>query len=107
MSIYSAPFLIHKGSILVKPSISELANVREVAIRLLDELHLDAYLFEVEPIEGLWELTVECAIDNGWETIKLKINKDYFQHGADDAVFHQLLIDEWREALSTCKVKQS
>jgi hypothetical protein len=91
----------------MKQSITELAEVREVVKKLLDELQLDAYLFEVEPLEGLWELNVECAIADGWETVKLKVNKDYFQHGADDAVFHQLLIDEWREALSACKVKES
>lgn len=92
----------------MKQSIAEIARVREVATRLLDELQLDAYLFKVEPAEdGLWELAVECAIDNGWERIKLKVNNEYFQHGADDEVFHQLLMDEWRDALSACKVKQS
>lgn len=90
----------------MKQSITELAEIREVVAKLLDELQLEAYLFEVEPKEDLWELNVECAIHEGWETVKLKANKDYFQHGADDAVFHQLLLDEWREALSACKVKK-
>ena len=88
-------------------SITELAEMREAAAKLFDELQLEAYLFEIEPQEGQWQLTVECAIDAGWETVKLKANKDYFQHGADDALFHQLLIDEWREALSACKIKTS
>lgn len=84
-------------------SIVELARIREAVSKLLDELELEAYLYAIEPQEGQWKLTVECAIDEGWETVKLKANKDYFQHGEDDAVFHQLLLDEWREALSTCK----
>ncbi|MEJ2141755.1 MAG: hypothetical protein P8Y24_05270 [Gammaproteobacteria bacterium] len=88
-------------------SSAELAEIREVTSKLLDELQLEAYLFEVEPRDELWELNVECAIDNGWETFKLKVNKDYFQHADDDAVFHHLLINEWREALSACKVKTS
>ena len=88
-------------------SITELAKIREAISKLLDELQLEAYVFDVEPQEGQWQLTVECAIDEGWQTVTLKANKDYFQHGADDAVFHQLLLDEWREALSTCKVKAS
>jgi hypothetical protein len=88
-------------------SIAELAGIRETVSKLLDELQLEAYLFEIEPQEGQWQLTVECAIDEGWETVKLKANKNYFQHGADDAVFHQLLLDEWRETLSACKVKAS
>lgn len=88
-------------------SITELAKIRKAISKLLDELQLEAYVFDVEPKEGQWQLTVECAIDEGWQTVTLKANKDYFQYGADDAVFHQLLIDEWREALSTCKVKAS
>lgn len=89
----------------MKQSVAELAQIREVVVKLLDELQLEAYLFGIEPQEDQWQLTVECAIDEGWETVKLKANKDYFQHGTDDAVFHQLLIDEWRDALSACKVK--
>ena len=86
-------------------SIAELAKIREAVSKILDELQLESYVFDVEPQEGLWQLDIECAIDNGWESISLKANKDYFLHGADDAVFHQLLLDEWREALSMCKVK--
>ena len=88
-------------------SITNLTATRVTVAKLLDELQLEAYLFEIEPQEGQWQLTVECAIDEGWETVKLKANKDYFQHGADDALFHQLLIDGWREALSACKVNKS
>jgi len=88
-------------------SFTHLAEIRESVTRLLDELQLEDYLFDIEPKEGLWELTVECAIKEGWETVKLKANKEYFQHGADDALLHQLLLDEWREALSACKVKSS
>jgi hypothetical protein len=88
-------------------SITELAKIREAISKLLDELQLEAYVFDVEPKEEQWQLTVECAIDEGWQTVTLKANKDYFQYGADDAVIHQLLIDEWREALSACKVKVS
>ena len=88
-------------------SITELASIREVVSKLLDELELEAYLYAIEPQEGQWQLTVECAIDEGWEMVKLRANKDYFQHGEDDAICHQLLLDEWREALSACKVKAS
>ena len=88
-------------------SITNLTATRVTVAKLLDELQLEAYLFEIEPQEGQWQLTVECAIDEGWETVKLNAKKDYFQHGADDALFHQLLIDEWREALSACKVNKS
>lgn len=87
-------------------SFTQLPEIREVVERLLDELNIEAYVYAIEPEEEQWELTVECAFKHGWETIKLKANKDYFQHGADDAVIHNLLLDDWREALSDCITKK-
>ena len=86
---------------------TELEATRETVAKLLDELQLVAYLFEVEPQDDQWQLTVECAIEEGWETVKLKAKKDYFQHGANDTLLHKLLLDEWREALSACNVSKS
>lgn len=83
-------------------SMNELVQVREVTRKILDELQLDAYLFEVEPREGQWEIKVECAINEGWETVMLGVKKDLLLRGIDDAVAHQLLLDDWREALSAC-----
>jgi len=83
-------------------SLSELARAREVVGSVLEELHLDAYLFEVEPREGQWEIRVECAIAGGWESCRLGAEKDYLLRGADDAVVHEVLVDSWGEALSAC-----
>jgi hypothetical protein len=88
-------------------SINELAQIRQTVTGILDELQLDAYLFEVEPQEGQWEIKVECAIAEGWETVRLTAKKEYLQRGSDDAVIHELLLDEWREALSACKLKHT
>lgn len=85
---------------------SQLPEIREVVERLLDELNIEAYLYAIEPGEQQCELTIECAFKHGWETIKLKANRDYFQHGANDAVIHNLLLNDWREALSDCIAKQ-
>lgn len=52
-------------------SIAELARAREATTELLDELGLDAYLFEVEPRDGQWQLKVDCAIaaEGAWESL--------------------------------------
>ena len=84
---------------------TELSEAHKTVTILLDELQLEAYLFEIEPTNTQWQLTVECAINEGWQTVKLKANKDYFQHGADDALLHRFLLDEWQDALSVCKIK--
>jgi len=87
-------------------SMTELAEIREVVGKLLDQLELDAYLFEVEPKEDQWEINVECAVgDDNWETVRLTAKKDILYHGADDAVMHEVLLDNWREALSACVKK--
>jgi len=83
-------------------SISELARAREVVGGVLEELRLDAYIFEVEPGEGQWEIKVECAVADGWETCTLTAEKEYLLRGTDDAIVHQVLVDSWREALSDC-----
>ena len=86
-------------------SMNELAQAREVVGRVLEELLIDAYLFEVEPHEAHWEVRVECAVEEGWETCRLKADKEYLLRGADDAVVHEVLIDAWREALADCRRK--
>jgi len=84
-------------------SARELAQVREVVGRVLEELGLEAYLFEVEPHEGQWDIRVECAVDDGWETCRLSADKEYLLRGTDDPVVHEVLLDNWREALSACR----
>ena len=86
-------------------SMTELAQAREVVRRVLEELQLDAYLYEVEPREGQWEVSVECATERGWEICRLTANKEYLLRGADDAVVHEVLTDNWREALGDCRRK--
>ncbi|MCG6970141.1 MAG: hypothetical protein LJE85_10275 [Gammaproteobacteria bacterium] len=89
-------------------SIIEIAEIREVVGKLLDQLKIDAYLFEVEPKDDQWEIKVECAVDKRcWETVRLTAKKDILFHGADDAVMHQVLLDNWSEALSACIKKNS
>lgn len=86
-------------------STQELARVREFISRVLDELCIDAYLFEVEPREGQWEITVECAVAEGWERVRLMADKALLLQGDEDVVAHAQLRDAWREALSGCRVR--
>ena len=54
----------------------ELIAAKEAVARLLDELRLAAYLFEVEPCEGDWEVRIECELEDGWRITHLGIPKD-------------------------------
>ncbi len=86
-------------------SIDELARMRMTVTALLEELQLDAYLFDIEPRPEQWEIRVECATDNGWGAFQLTADTDYLLHGADDSVAHDVLLDNWRDSLATCKLK--
>ena len=84
-------------------SIEELASARDAAAALLDDIRLEAHLFEIEPHEGEWELVVECAIATGWTTIRLPVDKDQLLISRDDARVHAALLHDWREKLEACK----
>lgn len=86
-------------------SSADLIQAREAAAELLEELRLDAYLFEIEPRNGQWELRVECAIEEGWETMTLSVPKSLLLAGRDDRAARRRLLTDWRERLAACKVQ--
>ncbi len=83
-------------------STRELAQAREIVGRLLDELRLDAYVFEVEPGEEGWEIRVECAVVDGWEACRLQALRSALLKAGDDPALRQGLLEEWAEVLSAC-----
>ena len=83
-------------------STQELAQARELVGQLLEALGLDAYLFEVEPGESRWDVRVECAVQGGWTTCELQVEKRQLLDGVGDAAVRQALLDDWRRALSDC-----
>lgn len=86
-------------------SISELAQAREATAQLLEALGLEAYLFEVEPRDGEWEVKVECVIEEGWGTVILPVEKELLLASHKDAIAHQRLLNEWRIKLAACKLR--
>ncbi|MBI3772777.1 MAG: hypothetical protein HY272_08780 [Gammaproteobacteria bacterium] len=86
-------------------SITELALAREATTELLNELGLDAYLFEVEPRDAQWELKVECAMatDGAWESIRLFVPKEVLLMSQDDASIHQRILADLGGHLIACR----
>lgn len=89
-------------------STEELVVVRESASAILEELELDAYLFEVEPQDSHYELLVECACetDGGWASMSLTLPKDKMLKGFDDLEVRHQLFEYWNKKLSACKRKE-
>lgn len=87
-------------------SVDELTQARDVVNAIMDELQLDAYIFEVEPRNETWEVIIECAVIEGWERIKLSASREQLLGESEDVVISQSLLSNWREQLSACKRKK-
>ena len=89
-------------------STSDLVKARETANSILEELRLDAFLFEVEPVNDTWELNVECACesDRAWETFTLQVPRQMLLDGFDDNKVKQRLLEYWEKKLVACKLQQ-
>ena len=84
-------------------STAQLAMIREYVSGLLDELGLDAYLFEIEPRDGVWELKVECAIAQGWYNVTIMLEAHELQASGDNEQIKQSLLNELNKKLRDCK----
>ncbi|HEY5601628.1 MAG TPA: hypothetical protein VIM41_00815 [Gammaproteobacteria bacterium] len=87
----------------------DLAKARFNASAILDELRLDAYIYEVEPHDGDWELKIECAcdVDGGWEMITLKVPKDMLLDSDHVHSAKESLYAYWKQKLDCCKLRKS
>ena len=86
----------------------DLAKARESALTILEELQLDAFIYEVEPRDDVWELTIECAtdIDGAWGTVTLQVPKGMLLDSFEDEKARQDLFDYWKKMLADCKLRK-
>ncbi len=84
-------------------STRDLAQAKEAVTGLLEQLGLAAYLFEVEPRVGNWEVRIECAMERGWKSVLLPVDKTRLIESRTDSRIRDRLLVEWRRALAACK----
>lgn len=86
----------------------ELEKANYAANQILEELQLDAYIYELEPRDNVWELTVECAcsVDGGWESVVLQVPKQMLLDSGYDNKAKQRLFEYWKKILADCKLRQ-
>lgn len=80
-------------------SAEDLIQARQIIGELLETIELEAYLFEIEPKAGEWELKVECAVEEGWGSFSLMLAEHLPQNRSE----REALIKRCREALAACK----
>lgn len=81
----------------------DLVMARELLTRILDELELDAYLFDIEPGEGAWTVKIECAAGGGWERVELSLSNDQLCRASGEIGVMKQLSEEISERLRDCK----
>jgi hypothetical protein len=89
-------------------SMIDLAQAREVMAELLDEIGLEAYLFEIEPKNTHWELKLECAMEaqEGWENIKITVPGDILPSSRHNRAARERLLGLLRDKLAECKLRE-
>lgn len=84
-------------------STGRLIEAREVTSGLLEQLGLEAYLFEVEPREGPWEVRVECARNGQWQSATLAVDIVRLLDSRADAAVRARMLADWGERLAACR----
>lgn len=81
------------------PKSRELIDAREATATLLDQLGLQAYLFEVEAGEDAWVVRVEWARNGDWQTLALPVQWDTLLDSRSDTGVRRALLEQWRDQL--------
>jgi hypothetical protein len=85
----------------------ELAQAKEAVNTLLEQLGLATYLFDIEPRQEAWELRVDCAMPDGWQSLTFPVDKGALLRCAHDGLTRQRLLEDWREQLRSCETESS
>ncbi len=83
---------------------SDFIQARLLIDDILEELGLDAYLFEIEPRDGHWELRVECAVEEGWGNYSVALEEATLHAGFDGEEARNELKQQCRQSLSACRL---
>ena len=83
-------------------SMQELANAREIVRGLLEQLQLEAYLFEVEPKEPHWKIRVECAVNDVWQSTLLEVDAERLWASKEPGQKREALLLDWQKHLGIC-----
>ena len=83
---------------------ADLERATEATRQLLDQLLLDAYLFEVEPRDGEWNIKIEFATSEGaWQVLAIAASSELLLASLQQEDAHRELLTQWSERLCNGK----
>lgn len=84
-------------------STRELIDAKEAAADLLEELGLEAYVFEIEPGERQWQVRVDCGYSGGWQSVTLAVDVTRLRASRSNKTMRTQLLEDWGERLAACR----
>jgi hypothetical protein len=75
----------------------ELASARAIVRGLLEQLCLQAYLFEVEPGDTHWQIRVDCAANAQWQSLLMAVDRDQLMAAENAGAARATLLAAWHE----------
>jgi SHS2 domain-containing protein len=84
------------------PTALDIGSAREATERMLDELGLDAFVYTLEAKPAGWGLRIECATDEGWQTVELPVDPVELAASLADARVREDLRTQWGAHLLAC-----
>ena len=80
-------------------TVRTFVEAREATERLLDELGLGTYLFDVEPRDEGWEVKLEYQGREGWKAVRVPIDREWLERSLHDGEARDQLRAHFRQRM--------
>jgi hypothetical protein len=80
-------------------TIRTFVQARDATARVLDELGLGNYLFDVEPRDDGWEVKVECQVAEGWKVTPVPVQREALERALHDGAARARLLAAFRDRI--------
>lgn len=81
-------------------STRRLTEAKEATAGLLEQLGLEAYLFDVEPRDGPWEVHIDCPVGGAWLSVTMAVDVARLLSSRWNAGVREEVLKEWGERLA-------
>lgn len=84
------------------PLAQDIRNARRAVEKVLDEMGVHGFLYTVEQKEEGWMLSVECALDGGWQAASWRVDPAELSASLEDPAMRAKLRANWEPRLRAC-----